>query len=846
MIAMRMKISSLISVICLHNALFLLMGCGDENASIKEGAAASLLEQDTSLPTVSAAVSGSNEEPISFNQQIRPILSDNCFACHGFDEDTREADLRLDTLDGASYDFGGYAAVVPGDREESELWLRITDKSDPMPPKKSHKALTPDEIELLGRWIDQGAAYDKHWAYSPPERPALPEVSDPSWAKHPIDRLILAKLEKHKLKPSPRTDKRTLMRRVTFDLTGLPPTPEQADLFMGDDSPGAYERYVDSLIASESFGEHLAVWWLDLVRYGDSKGYHGDQARPAWAYRDWVVKVFNANMPFDQFSKMQLGGDLMQDNPSHEMRVASAYNRLALQTNEGGAQPKEYMAIYNADRVTNFGEVWLGSSVGCAQCHDHKFDPFTIEDFYALAAFFSDINQTIVGTESPYATHSPPYMFVPQNDEQRALVAEHDKKYRQFVKDHPDAMFVEEHLTSDNPRPPLPGPGGSMPEYGGELKKLIEERHRLAKEVPILIETRALETPRTVRVLPRGNWQDESGEIMLPQTPAFLDGPVSTAERRLNRLDLARWLFEPSNPLTARVVVNRLWGRYLGSPLSANTIDLGSQGRAPTHPELMDWLAIEFRDSGWEIKHMIRKIVTSETYKQSSDVRGDLAAIDPDNKRLFARQSAVRLPAEAIRDHALQVSGLLDSRVGGPSVFPYQPDGHWDALNFPRRRYPTSAGNDLYRRSLYTWVQRTFPHPMATTFDAPSREVCIGQRHVSNTPLQAMAMLNGPIFVESARVMAEQLVGNHDPDDQRISRLYLIVLSREPRASETRALLSLLQRQRIHFTNSPEDAAKLASAGQATVVEHLDTVEIAAWTSICRVVMNLYETTTRN
>lgn len=841
-----MKTSFLISVICLHSTLFLLVGCGGENASIKEGAAASLLEHDTIPQTVSAAAPGSSEEPISFNQQIRPILSDNCFACHGFDEETREADLRLDTFDGATHDSAGYAAVVPGDREESELWIRITDKSDPMPPKKSHKALTADEIELLGRWIDQGAVYDEHWAYSPPERPALPVVSDPSWAEHPIDRFILAKLETHKLRPSPRADKRTLMRRVTFDLTGLPPTPEQVALFMGDDSPGVYERYVDSLMASESFGEHLAVWWLDLVRYGDSKGYHGDQSRPAWAYRDWVVQAFNSDMPFDQFSKMQLGGDLMQGNPLHEMRVASAYNRLALQTNEGGAQPKEYVAIYNADRVTNFSEVWLGSSVGCAQCHDHKFDPFTIEDFYALAAFFSDINQTIIGTESPYATHSPPYMFVPQNDEQRALVAEHDKRYRQFVKDHPGAMLVEEHLTSDNPRPPLPGPGGSMPEYGDELKKLIEERHRLAKQVPILIETRALETPRIVRVLPRGDWQDESGEVMLPGTPAFLDGPVSSTERRLNRLDLARWLFDPSNPLTARVVVNRLWGRYLGSPLSVNTVDLGSQGRAPTHAELMDWLAIEFRDSGWQIKHMIRKIVTSETYKQLSDVRGDLAVIDPNNKRFFARQSAVRLPAEAIRDFALQVSGLLDSRVGGPSVFPYQPDGHWDALNFPRRRYPTSTGKDLYRRSLYTWVQRTFPHPMATTFDAPSREACIGQRHVSSTPLQAMAMLNGPIFVESARVLAEQLVRDEEADGQRLERLYLLALAREPRPNEKQMLVSLLNRQRDHFTASPEDASSLAATGQAPTVEGLDIVEVAAWTSVCRVVMNLYESTTRN
>ncbi|MFN3166092.1 MAG: PSD1 and planctomycete cytochrome C domain-containing protein [Phycisphaeraceae bacterium] len=785
-------------------------------------------------------------DAVSFNRDIRPILSENCFACHGPDPKTREAGLRLDVREAAVAVVDGYRAIAPGDHEASEAWLRMTDDLDPMPPVKSHKKLTPDEIELIARWIDEGAEYETHWAYVPPTRPALPRVKNEAWVANPVDRFVLARLEALGVAPSPRATKRELMRRVSFDLTGLPPTPEQARAFMQDDSPDAYPKYVDQLLADPAFGEHLAVWWLDLVRYGDSKGYHGDQERSPWAYRDWVVNAFNDNMPFDRFSIMQLGGDLMGDDPTREMLVASAYNRLALQTEEGGAQHKEYEAIYNADRVGNFGDVWLGSSVACAQCHDHKFDPITAEDYYTLAAFFADINQQIIGHRSGYALHSPPYVFVPQNDEQAALIAEHEAKYNAFIDEHPGAMVVEERLTSRDYIPPSPDAAADAAAYEAELKALLKERADLANKVPVVITTRALETPRTVRVLNRGNWQDESGKVVLPATPAFLPGIASTDTERKTRLDLAQWLFEPDHPLTARVVVNRLWGKYLGSPLSVNTIDLGSQGKTPTHPELLDYLAVEFRDSGWDLKQAIRLIVTSETYKQSANFRADLAETDPGNTRLFARQSAMRLPAESIRDVALHVSGLLNDEVGGPAVFPYQPDGHWDALNFPRRPYPTSKGDDLYRRSLYSWVQRTFPHPLMVSFDAPSRETCVGQRTKSSTPLQSLALLNGPIFVESARVLAERLIRAHDTDDQRLDALYERALARSPRDSERQALSALLASQREQFKNAPEDAQKLASAGQHPAVEGLDPSEVAAWTSVCRVVLNLHETITRN
>lgn len=799
---------------------------------------------DKTKPVQQADPESKRSETISYNKDIRPILSDKCYWCHGFDENTREADLRLDTFAGATQDFGGYAAIVPGDRKASELWLRINDKADPMPPKKSHKSLSKEEIELLGRWIDEGAAYEEHWSYQPPVRVAPPKVSDEQWPINPIDRFIMAKLDAYAFEPSPEADKRTLMRRVTFDLTGLPPTPEQAQAFLADDRPDAYERYVESLLKSPAYAEHLAVWWLDLVRFADTNGLHGDQPRSSWPYRDWVIRSLSENMPFDRFTKMQLAGDLMADEPTLDMLVASAYNRMAPQTSEGGAQPKEYKAIYEAERVTNFSEVWMGSSVGCAQCHDHKFDPFTAEDFHTMTAFFADINHTLVSHRGTYAKHAPPIAFVPQNKEQAELIAEHEKTYQQFIKDYPDAIYIEEFITSTSPKPELPG--GKMPEYGEQFQALIKERGELADKVPHVVITRQLPEPRVVRILNRGNWQDESGKIVQPATPAFMQGPASDENRRITRLDLANWLFEPDHPLTARVVANRLWARYLGNPLSANTLDLGSQGRVPTHPALLDYLALEFRDNGWDLQQLIRTIVTSRTYRQSADVRPELAQIDPDNRKLFARQSALRLPAEAIRDQALQLSGLLTERVGGPSVFPYQPEGHWEPLNFPPRKWKTSDGDDLYRRGMYTWIQRTFPHPMMTNFDAPSRESCTGQRMISTTPLQSLGLLNGPTFVESARVLAESLVAEHDTDSARLEALFRKALARAPRPNEVQTLTELLVTHRQRFTDNPENAKKLASFGRSPVANQLDSIEVAAWTSVCRVVLNLHEIVTRN
>ena len=822
---------------------FLILSSCEKNEA-PQADSASDGEEIAGTGSASGAIPVSAQTPVSYNNDIRPILSENCIFCHGPDPGHREEDLRLDLREGAIADLGGYAAIVPGDREASEAWIRINNSADPMPPVKSHKSLDPGEIELIGRWIDEGAVYEKHWAYAAPERSAPPEVSKPDWPANPIDHFILARLDQRGFSPSPRADRRTLLRRVTYDLTGLPPTPAQTAAFLNDESPAAYEKYVDSLLASPAFGEHLAVWWLDQVRYADTIGIHSDNPRSVWPYRDWVIRSFNENLPFDRFTTMQIAGDQMQPEPTQDMLVASAYNRLAPQTEEGGAQPKEYEAIYKTDRISNYSDVWLGSSVGCAECHDHKFDPITARDFYSLGAFFSDISQALVSKDRGYAKYKAPFIFIPENERQAAKVADVEKKYRNFLEKHPDALRVEERLSSRSPLPEWPG--GKKPAYADALEEILKKRTELAKTVPTVVVTRTRDKPRTVRILPRGNWQDDSGEIVRPATPEFLGGPASNGEERLNRLDLAEWTVSDENPLTSRVIANRLWARYLGSPISANTEDLGSQGLPPTHPKLLDWLAIEFRESGWDLKHLIRLLVTSETYLQSADTRPELADIDPDNTKLFARQSSIRLPAEATRDHALQVSGLLVEEIGGPSVFPYQPEGHWEPLNFPRRDYPTSSGDNLYRRGLYTWMQRTFPHPMMVTFDAPSRESCIGQRRVSTTPLQALTTLNGPEFVESARVLAEKLIRGETTVSGRLEKLFRLNLARPPRETESEKLTALLASQHSRFKAAPEDARKLISVGEAPVADDLDPAELAAWTSVSRVVFNLHETATRH
>ncbi len=840
-----------------------------------------------------SGIAGGNEPPaVDFQRDVRPILSNHCFQCHGPDAQQREAGLRLDLPTGVLGDGENAGAVVPGRPGDSELLARITseDESLRMPPADAGKPLSAEQIETIRRWIAQGAVWEEHWAYSPVVRPQVPPGDGPG-IQNDIDRFILAKLREEGLKPAGLADRVTLIRRLSFDLTGLPPSPEDVAAFVADNSPGAYERLVEKLLNSPHHGERLAMYWLDLVRYADTNGIHGDNHRDHAPYRDYVIDAFNRNLPFDQFTIEQLAGDLLP-MPTNRQRIASGYNRLNMTTREGGAQAKEYIAKYAADRVRNASTVWLGSTLGCAECHDHKYDPFTIRDFYRFAAFFADVNETAVGKQEPSR--------IPSDEVQAkidSLEEELIKLDKQLARETPEIAATRKDWAEAKRKELLASPADNLgfsdivagalrtpPEertaalneiievhYRSEapqlapiraqIAKLEAEQKRLIDESPLVLVTMSVK-PRMVRVLPRGNWLDDSGEVVEPAIPQFLadatgcdlagrslseakaappDDP--SQPQRATRMDLARWLVSRDNPLTARVFVNRLWKLAFGHGLARNSDDFGSQGALPTHPELLDWLAAEFMESGWDVRHVLRLIVTSATYRQSS--RADVQTVrrDPYNHYL-ARQSRFRLDAEMIRDMALASSGLLNDTVGGLSVKPYQPAGYWDHLNFPKRTWVADTGARQYRRGLYTYWCRTFLHPSLLAFDAPTREECTADRPRSNTPLQALVLLNDPTFVEAARVLAESMMAEPS-DEDGIALGYARVLSREPREPETALLKRLLEKHRAEYNAAPDDAARLLSVGQHVSPGDLADSELAAWTSLARVLLNLHEAITR-
>ncbi len=769
---------------------------------------------------VSAAARLHAGEP-SFNRDIRPILSDTCFFCHGPDAAHREADLRLDVeADAKDY------AIVPGDPEASEFMARIL-ADDPemrMPPPDSGKNLTEDQIQLLQQWVRQGAPYEPYWAYVNPQPAAPPQIGNPAWPLDPLDHFVLAKLEEQNLQPSPAAELPTLIRRVTFDLTGLPPTPQQLQQVLADPRPDAYSQYVDRLLASSAYGERMAAYWLDLVRFADTVGYHGDQDHNISPYRDYVIDAFNQNLPFDQLTREQLAGDLLPDATTDQL-IASGYNRLLQTTHEGGLQPKEYLAIYAADRVRNVSAVWMGATVGCAQCHDHKYDPYSAEDFYALSAFFADIDEAAHFTKGTNAlpTHRPPEIEVLSRWQRQRL---HD------LQAQIDALEQQSELDTAQQ--------AELASWQAEVKR----SQAAARKTMI---TKAIE-PREVRLLPRGNWLDESGPVMQPTVPKFL--PQIETERRANRLDLAEWLVDVEHGvggLTSRVMVNRLWYLCFGRGISSSLADFGGQGEPPTHPELLDALAIDFTDSGWDIKHMLRRMVLSQTYRQTSVADEAALQRDPYN-RWFARQSRYRLPAEMVRDNALAVSGLLVDRVGGPSVKPYQPDGYYRHLNFPTRQYRPDVGARQWRRGVYVHWQRQFLHPMLKALDAPSREECTAQRPRSNTPLEALVLLNDPSMVEAAMALAQQVLPQGDASAEAnqagIATAFQRATSRPPDAVEQAALSELLRAELAHYASQPQQATALFASTQ--LEEPADPVRLAAWTAGARASLNLHETVTRN
>ncbi len=817
------------------------------------------------------------DRPVDFNRDVRPILASQCFQCHGPDEKARKAKLRLDVRDEAIK----AGAFVPGKPEQSEAISRMgsTDPDVHMPPPASKKpALTEKEIALMKRWVAEGARFSEHWSFAPLRQPAVPTLAIASVAiRNPIDNFILNRLNAEHVTPSREADPITLIRRIYFDLTGLPPSPEQVRAFLADAEPNSYERVVDQLLASQHFGERMAVWWLDLVRYADSIGYHSDNPMNVYPYRDYVIESFNRNKPFDQFTIEQLAGDLLP-NPTVEQRVATAYNRLLQTTEEGGAQAKEYEAKYAADRVRNFGQVWLGGTIMCAECHNHKFDPYTQADFYSIAAFFADVQEASVGRREPgmVVTNSA-------NQVERLKLLSLKASVAQAKLDAASRVMAAEPLVfSDVDKWPSPTPNkGKSPatvaipaDVNAILAKQPEQRNpadlnRLAAFVRdnapdlradrdalaaatkarsdyenslphVLVTTSG--APRTVRILARGNWLDSSGPVMSPRTPAFLP-PLPAAANRYTRLDLAKWTVSTENPLTARVAVNRLWKLFYGYGIARSLEETGTQGQLPTHPELLDWLASEFQKT-WDVKRMVRLMVTSSTYRQSSAETPALRERDPFNK-LYGRQSRHRLDAEFVRDAALSISGLLSPAIGGPSVKPYQPAGYWAALNFPEREWQKDSGDKVYRRGMYTHWQRTFPHPAMIAFDAPSREECTCERSKSNIPQQALVLLNDPEFVEAARVFAQHTIASAASDRDRLAYAFEKATSRKPKPEEESVLLELLSKHRQQYAKKADEASKLLAIGDAAPPSNIPQPELAAWLSVCRTILNLHETITR-
>lgn len=834
-------------------------------------------------------------DAISFNKHIRPILSANCFACHGFDAKKREAELRLDTPDGAFAERNGSRAIVPGNIEASELWRRIvTDNSDEqMPPLDSHKELTDEQKQLLRRWIEQGAPYQKHWAFEPPNGEMPREVVVGPRHQNPIDDFIAARLVAEGLTPAPEADRHILLRRASFALTGLPPTLDEQQEFLSDQREGAYERLVDRLLESPRFGEEMARHWLDVARYADTHGMHLDNERQTWAYRDWVVGAFNRNLPFDQFTIDQLAGDLLPD-ATPEQLTATGYNRCNVTSSEGGSIDDELIFRYAVDRTATTIQTWLGLTAGCAVCHDHKFDPITQREFYSLYAFFhsaadpamdgnSLLTPPVVRLEPPTVTAQLRQLDQQIADRQQAIdQLTANLNYSDPQNDPQQSFSVWWQQATGKDTDGLPGdinaiakggPGSSVsaedtnklrtwylqnicaatqPQFAPlltELKQLRDQRSQVDASVPSTFIFRDLDQPRQSFVMMRGAY-DKPGDRVEPGVPAILPPlTTSTPSNRATRLDLARWLVAHENPLTARVTVNRFWQQVFGVGLVKTSYDFGSQGQLPSHPELLDWLAVDFRESGWNVKRLMRMLVTSEAFRRHSQVDPAVYARDPEN-RLYARGPRIRLDAEQIRDNALFVGGLIDLTMGGKGVRTYQPNNIWEPVGFAgsnTRFYQQDNGSSLYRRSLYTFLKRTAPPPFMSNFDAPNREQFCTRRERSNTPLQALQLMNDVQHVEAARHLAQRMItaGGAEPAD-RIGYGFRLALARQPEPDELAVLNHQLQLHRDRYQPDVEAARKLISLGESKPDAKLDPVELAAYTMIANTILNLDETLTRN
>ena len=766
---------------------------------------------------------------IDFNRDVRPILSNACFQCHGPDAKQRKGenrDFRLDNERGAFVDLGGYTAIERGKPEESELVRRITsdDPLEVMPPRGSGKTISKRDVALLTDWVRQGAPYANHWSYVKPVRPPLPETREQAWARNPVDAFILARLEREGLKPSPEADRAALVRRAALDLTGLPPTLEDVDRFLADTSPDAYETLVDRLLETPAHGEHWARMWLDLARYADSAGYADDPPRTIWAYRDYVIKSLNANKPFDQFTIEQIAGDLLP-NPTEDQLVATAFHRNTLTNNEGGTSDEEFRNVAVADRVNTTMAVWMGTTLACAQCHDHKYDPLTQQEYFQFFAFFNNTDDADRRDESPLL----PIVSASRKREMDALERE-IAELRTALR-APASDPIRAYLIAVDPEPIARAARARLASLETRLAGLKPET-----TVPIFREL-APGQRRKTQIQRRGNFLDLGKEVNEGVPAAFPPLPDGVPR---DRLALARWLVDENNPLTPRVIANRYWDQVFGAGLVPTSEEFGSQGEPPTHPELLDWLATELVRERWDMKRFLKLLVTSATYRQSSRVTPERLQRDPEN-RLLARGPRFRLSAETIRDQALFVSGLLSAKMYGPPVKPPQPNSGLTAAFGGGIDWQTSDGEDRYRLGLYTTWRRSNPYPSMTTFDAPNREVCTVRRTRTNTPLQALVTLNDPVYVEASQALARRIDQCPGTTREKASRGFRLCLAREPGAEELDRLMQLFETTRATFAGDPAKARAMAGSPGVPTRARSDDAELAAWTVVANVLLNLDE-----
>jgi hypothetical protein len=821
--------------------------------------------------------------PIDFNRQIRPILSESCFYCHGQDPNHRAADLRLDVGEEAVI----RGAIVPHDPDASELIARIltTDPETQMPPPSSNRHLSQEQKDLLRRWIAGGAAYERHWAFVPPVRASLPEVPDPKWAQNPIDRFVWSLAQAKGMNVSAEAPREILIKRLYADLLGLPPTPEDVENFVSDADPQAYEKLVDRLLANPHYGERLALPWLDAARYADSNGFQQDGDTWQWIWRDWVVNALNQDLPFDQFSIWQLAGDLLPD-ATNEQKIASAFNRNHLLNGEGGAIPEEQRFVVLFDRIDTTATNWLGLTLACAQCHDHKYDPLTMHDYYALMDAFNRVDeQGVPRYFSSRIRIDTPFLELP-TDENRQRIADYEQKIQAARERMESASaaafagwregFLAHSLREGNDQWPealeqlllIPKPDRSseqQQQLDQHLRQYFEQtiiatlkpqlpafaeldrwqnelNNYRAEQIPrVMIMSDA--NPRPTKILDRGQYLTPTEAISFNTPNSLLPLP---ADFPRNRLGFAQWLFLPDHPLTARVQVNRLWQQFFGEGLVITPEDFGVQSEYPVHKELLDWLAVEFRERGWSLKTMVRLLVTSQTYRQSSVVTP--AAYERDARNVYwARAQRLRMPSLILRDWALTTAGLLDSRIGGIPVYPYQPEGVWESLAITNERdftYPKSSGADLYRRSLYTFWRRTVGP--ANMFDAASRQSCRVRSSLTSTPLHALTMLNDPTWIEAARMLAARTL-RETPDDlaEQLQSAFHRVLCRRATPAEQERLREAYEKQLTYYQSNAPAAEAWLSTGQMPLDPTLDPVAWAALGNVCLAILNLDEAMTR-